>query len=69
MKVHIDIRDNIDPEDAVQRVAHVISQGRISNNEKNYCFLTSWTDNVCVQVNQYRKSDCFVVFKNKTKNK
>jgi translation initiation factor IF-1 len=67
MKIHIDIRDDIDAEDAVRRVAQVISGGKISQTKtrKHYCWLTSWKDGICVSVNPYRKSDCFVVWKNK----
>jgi hypothetical protein len=65
MKIHIDIRDDINPEDAVRRVAHVISEGRISKNNTMYYFLTIWKDGVAVFTNEYRKSDCFVVWKKK----
>jgi hypothetical protein len=65
MRIHIDIRDNIDPEDAVRRVAQVISGGKISKNNTMYCFLTTWKDGIAVATNEYRKSDCFVVWKNK----
>jgi len=67
MKIHIDIRDDIDPEVAVRRVANVISDDRISRNNTLYCYLTTWTDGICVSVRDYRKSDCFVVWKDKNK--
>lgn len=67
MKIHIDVRNDIDPEDAVRRVAHVISEGRISDDGKKYCWLTTWKDGIAVSVNNYRKSDCFVVWKQKNK--
>jgi hypothetical protein len=69
MKIHIDVRDDIDPEDAVRRVAIVISGGRVSKNNTMYCGLTSWKDGVMVSINEYRKSDCFVVWKDKNKNR
>jgi hypothetical protein len=65
MKIHVDIRDNINPEEALRRVVHVISQGRISKNNTMYCHLTIWRDNIAVSTRDYRKSDCFVVFKYK----
>ena len=63
MRIHIDIRNDIDPALAVQRVNQVIEDGRISNNGKNYCWITTWSDDICVAVREYRKSDCFVVYK------
>lgn len=67
MKIHIDIRDNIDPEDAIRRVTNVIAEGRISKNNTMYCYLTTWKDGIAVSTRDYRKSDCFVVWKQKTK--
>lgn len=66
MRIHISIKDNIDPETAVRRVAHVISGGRKSKYGKLYCYLTTWSDGIAIQVRDYRKSDCFVVFKSTT---
>jgi hypothetical protein len=66
VKIHIDIRDDIDPVDALTRVKHVISEGRVSRDGKYYCYLTTWKDGVHVAINIYRKSDCFVVYKSKT---
>lgn len=65
MKIHIDIRDDIDPIDALIRVKHVIEGGRISGNGKYYCYLTTWKDGINVSINLYRKSDCFVVWRSK----
>lgn len=62
-KITIDIRDNIDELTAVERVRDVISKGRISKNNTLYCYETVWEDGVCVHVRDYRKSDCFVVYK------
>jgi hypothetical protein len=65
MKIYIDIRDGIDPGTAVERVAAVVSKGKVSKNSKRdfYCFLTRWSDGITVTVNLYRKSDCFIVYK------
>ena len=64
-KIYIDIRDGIDPEDAVRRVAHVIEEGRVFKNNTMYCFLTTWKDGIAVSTREYRKNDCFVVWKHK----
>ena len=63
MKIHIDIRSGIDPEDAVRKVAQVINGGRISKDNTKYCFITTWADDTIVCTRDYRKSDCFVVYK------
>ena len=67
-KIHIDIKGDIDVEDAVRRVAHVIAEGKICGDGKYYCYMTCWNDGINVSVNLYRKSDCFVVWKSGYKN-
>lgn len=62
-KIHIDIRDNIDHETAIKRVLKVVQDGRVSSDNTEYCWLTTWTDNIAVSVRDYRKSDCFIVYK------
>ena len=32
-------------------------------NKTLYCYSTTWEDDICVGVREYRKSDCFVVYK------
>ncbi len=63
MKIHIDIRNDIDIALALSRVQQVIEEGRISNNGKSYCWITNWSDGITVSTRDNRKSDCFVVFK------
>jgi hypothetical protein len=63
MKIIIDIRDGVDEVTAMERVLHVIREGRISKNETLYCYHTAWHDNIHVSVRDYRKNDCFVVYK------
>ena len=63
MKIHIQIRNDIDPALALSRVKQVIEQGKISNNGKNYCWITEWSDDIVVYTRDNRKSDCFVVYK------
>jgi len=65
MKIIIDIRDGVDEVTAMERVLHVIKGGRISNNGKLFCYHTAWQDNIHVSVRDYRKNDCFVVYKRK----
>jgi hypothetical protein len=66
-KIHIDIRDGIPQELAVEKVLKVIKQGRISKDDTIYCHLTVFEDGIHVAVNDYRKSDCFIVYKSKRK--
>ena len=42
----------------------VIEQGKISNNGTSYCYLTVF-GNICVETQQYRKTPCFRVYKEK----
>jgi hypothetical protein len=63
MKIHIDVRNDINPALALSKVRHVIEQGKISNDGKNYCWITEWSDDIVVSVRENRKSDCFVVYK------
>ena len=67
MKIHIDIRNDISPTLALRCVKLVIEEGKISNDGKSYCYATSFnTDKgeICVETRQYRKSACFLVYKN-----
>lgn len=67
MKIHIDIRNNISPTIALECVRQVIAQGKISADGKSYCYATTFdTDEgeVWVAIRPYRKSDCFLVYKN-----
>ena len=67
MKIHIDIRHNISPIIALECVRLVIAQGKISADGKSYCYATTFdTDEgeVWVAIRPYRKSDCFLIYKN-----
>ena len=64
-RIIIDVRDDIDPAAALMYVGNVIHQGRISKDDTKYCWLTTFHDGVTVAVRDYRKSDCFVVYKSK----
>jgi len=67
----IDIRDNIPPEIALECVKKVVAEGKVSvgeNGKMYYCWATSFNTpvgEIMVVTRQYRKSDCFVVYKNK----
>jgi len=73
MKIEIDIRNDIKPEIALDAVIQVVKQGKISTGEKGkkyYCWATTFDcfdslDNykMVVYTRQYRKNDCFVVYK------
>lgn len=67
-KIHIDIRDDISPDLALECVKQVVKMGRISDGGKVYCYATTMETSegdILVWTNQYRKSDCFRVEKEK----
>lgn len=65
----IDIRDDIEPTLALELVKRVVRHGKVSRGEKGkmyYCWVTEFeVDNevLVVYTRQYRKDDCFVVYK------
>ena len=67
----IDIRDDIPPTLALECVKKVVREGRVSTGEhgkKYYCWATQFDTSVgevMVVTRQYRKDDCFVVYKQK----
>lgn len=69
--MRITIKDNIPDELALKLVFNVVQGGRVSkgeNGKKYYCFITLFGVNgeeYIVKANQYRKDDCFVVYKSK----
>lgn len=74
IKINIDIRDNIKPDLALNLVARVIANGKISKGENGkmyYCWLTVFDTpdgEIAISTRQYRKNDCFVVWKYGKKN-
>ncbi len=67
MKIHIDIRHDISPTIALECVRQVIAQGKASNDGKSYCYAAAFDTSegeVYVVTRPYRKSDCFLVYKN-----
>lgn len=67
-RIHIDIRDDVDPVVALECVRSVVAMGRVSKNGTMYCYGTSFMTEdglVWVYTRDYRKSDCFYVCKDK----
>ena len=68
-KIEIDIRDNISPTIALECVKQVVANGKISQGEKGkmyYCWATTFDTSdgeIVAQTLQYRKNDCFIVYK------
>ena len=68
-KLHIEIRDGIKLTVAIEAVRQVVADGKIAEGENGkmyYCFATSFDTSdgdIVVAVRQYRKSDCFVVYR------
>ena len=73
-KIHIDIRDDIEPDIALNAVKTIVARGKVSEGEKGKMYYT-WAAlfravggyDFWVSTRQYRKSDCFVVYKDKRK--
>lgn len=71
MRIEIDIRDYINPDLAVACVQQVMGRGKISEGEEGkmyYCWATVFDTSdgqIVVSTRQYRKNDCFVVYKSK----
>lgn len=71
MKIHIEIRDGIEPSFALSCINTVIRGGRISGKGKYYCYATMFATpngNIMVYTRENRKSDCFIVEKEKGQN-
>jgi hypothetical protein len=63
MKIIIENKsEKADNQTALERVSKVISGGRVSNNNKQYCYLTVFGDGICVSTTLNKKSDKFIVW-------
>ena len=65
-RVNIQVRDGIDPAIAVQRVATVMAGGRVSDEGRDYCWVSTFSDGIVVCVLRVYgrvNSDSFVVYK------
>ena len=62
-KLIIENRSNLSMEDALIRVKHVVSDGKISKTGKGdqYCFMTTWPDGTYVCADKNKKSDRLIV--------
>ena len=71
MKIHLDIRSDISPTLALECVKQAIGRGKISADGKSYFYATTLFDTnegeVLVAARPYRKSDCFLIYKNEIK--
>lgn len=73
-KIIIDNKTDLDMEDIFTLIHSVISAGRISNNGKQYCYLTVFEHNkreIHIASDLNRKSDKFTIYergKNEKKN-
>lgn len=52
---------------AIGYVQHVIAQGRISDNNKSYCYVTVFNSGIAVHAIRNKKSDKFIVIDDPTK--
>lgn len=57
MKINITIEDNVDIKTALLCVEHVISLGKISNNNTQYCYATTWTDGTYVLADKTKRGN------------
>jgi len=62
-RIIIDNQTDLPMSEVLSYVRHVIRQGRISQNDTQYCYVTTWTDEVIVFTGKNKKSDRFVVTK------
>ena len=59
--------DDISDYDALLHIQSVIRDGRISNNEKSYCYVTKFADGFIVYADK-KKADIFTVIKRSEDN-
>ena len=65
-RININIWGDVTEEEAVNRVAHVIGKGRVSNNGETYCFATRFNDSLVVVADKtYNGHDTFTVYDEK----
>ena len=66
MKVIIENRSDLDMQKCLEMVGRIISDGRISNNGKQYCYASSFSvggDEYMIVTDVNKKSDRFVITK------
>jgi len=63
-RIIIENRTNLPMDGVLPYVEKVIGQGRISNSNTQYCYVTTWsTEGIIVYADKNKKSDRFVVTK------
>ena len=60
-RIIIENRSNVSDSEALDYVGIVIQQGRISNDNKQYCYVTKFCDGITVSTDLNKASDRFVV--------
>lgn len=61
-RIIIENRSNASDKRVLKAVADVIDLGRISNNEKQYCYLTTFFDGLKISTDLNKASDRFVAW-------
>ena len=62
----INIRDGVSEAKAIRHVAQVIEEGRVSNEGKQYCYVTTFMDGVGVSASITKNgTDTFTVWREK----
>jgi hypothetical protein len=67
-RIIINNRTELSEEDAILLVYQVIKMGRISNDGKQYCYVSAFggdNNRYCVATDLRKKSDSFVIYKDK----
>ena len=62
-KIIIENNSDLDIDDVLQYVGHVIRKGKISSTSKGdqYCFITTFENGIYVSSSKNKKSDRFIV--------
>lgn len=64
-RIIIENRTQIPIDEIMLYVRKVIEGGRVSEDGKSYCFITTFRDGIVVSVRRNKNSDRFVVFSDK----
>jgi hypothetical protein len=65
-KIIIENRTDLSDDFILEKIIYVIRLGRISNNDKQYCYLSTFNynnDEYCIATDLNKKSDKFTVYK------
>ena len=63
MKLIIDNRTDLPMDIVLHYVLTVVSEGRISNNGKEYCYATKFIDDIMVVSVKNKNSDRLIIYK------